>query len=268
MIRRVKKKEDDVIGPSTGVVKWVNRFFRLVLYPLIRPLWFFSFVIMVVIVVVVVPSYLGVEFTDIPRWYKQQIKRQYTRIEMTVDKKVVAPLVEKVEAGVKKISGEKRNVKAVLKEPGREDMVAYESPQVINRRAFEKAQEIPVDVKATLQVAEMKQANVVFKRNDGLELVYLDTPKKINGRVEVVNANNLRIDGEMFFLYGIYVDPKSDEGKKAERYLLKTIAGKYADCYVGAYSKEKIGTVICIYDGVNINQRLVELKYSKDVSLN
>ncbi len=266
MIKRLKRKDDDVIGPSTGVVKWVNRFFRFILYPLIRPLWFFSFVIMVVIVVVVVPSYLGVEFADIPRWYKQQIERQYTKIETKVSNEVVAPLVEKVESKVEKVSSKKVNVKAMSKEPGKRDLVAYESPQVINRRAFQKAQEVPVDVKATLQKA-MKET-VEFKRNDKLELVYLEIPKRINGRVEVVNANELRIGDDVFFLYGIYVNPTSDKGKEAERYLLKTIAGKYADCYVGAYSKDGTGTVICIYDGVNINQRLVDLKYSKDVSLN
>ena len=35
-----RSKSDDYIGPSTGVMKWVNKFFRFILFPFIHPLFF------------------------------------------------------------------------------------------------------------------------------------------------------------------------------------------------------------------------------------
>ena len=35
-----------------------------------------------------------------------------------------------------------------------------------------------------------------------------------------------------------------------------------------AYAADGTATAICVCDGININQKLVELGYSKDVSLN
>ena len=43
--------------------------------------------------------------------------------------------------------------------------------------------------------------------------------------------------------------------------------GKNVDCYIGAYAKSGQGTAICVIDGININQKLVDAGFSQNVSL-
>lgn len=276
MIRRVRKKEDDVIGPSKGLIKWINKFFRFVLYPFIHPMWFMSGVVILAICLVAVPSYFGVEFKDIPKWYGQKFTEQYQKAEMVVNNEVVEPLTDKVEDKFKEVlrqkmeefTGQGVNVKTAIKQPNKDHLVTYETPQIINRRAFQKAQEIPIDVEKTLQLVKENAKNITFKRVDNLGLTYLDEPIKVNGKIEVVNANELIINGERFFLYGIYTQPSSEKGQKALHYLMEKLNNQNADCYVGAYTRDGVGTVICMCQGANVNQNLVELGYSKNITLN
>ena len=283
MIRHSKRENDD-IGPSKGLMKWMNKLFRFVLYPFIHPMWFMSGVVILVIGFIAVPSYFGVEFKDISQWYKQKFAEQYQKAEMVVNKEVVEPLTDKVEGKIKKLAeqkfneftgqeiqgftGQGINVKTTVKQPNKDQLVTYESPQVVNRKAFQRAQEIPVDVEKTLQHANKTSPDVFFKRNDSLGLTYLNVPKKVNGKIMVVNANEIKINGERVFLYGIYAAPSSENGEKALQYLMGTINNKNTDCYIGAYTKDGIGTAICLWQGININQQLVDLKYSKNVTLN
>lgn len=268
MIMRSKKRNDDEIGPSRGLMKWVNRLFRLILYPFIHPWWFAGIVIAAVLAAVAVPIYFGVAVENIPNWYFAQFGKHYTKAEAVLVEKVVAPLKSTVEEKVQLLSGQGSKDTVIVKAPKKETLVDYNNLQAVNRRAFQKAQEIPVDVKKTLQASRKEKANVSFKRNENLELVYLEEPRRIDGVIEVVNANEIKIDGEMFFLYGIYASMASEQGKNAAKYLQDNVGGQAAECYVGAYTKGGIGTVICIYQGKNINQQLVDLGYSEDVSLN
>lgn len=267
MMMRAKRKDDD-IGPSKGAMKWINRFFRFILYPLIHPWWFVGGVIVVIVVLVAIPFYYGVGLTDIPAWYVGQFDKYYTKAETAITTKIIVPLKNGVEEQIKKATGMPSQNKIIMKTPKKEVLVDYENPQALNRKAFVKAQEIPVDVKKTLELGRAEQARVSFKRNDNLGLIYLESPRKIQGTAEVLNANEIKIGNEMFFLYGIYASMMSEKGPKAEKYLRDNIEGRNIECYIGAYTQAKIGTVICIYQGKNINQQLVDLGYSDDVSLN
>jgi len=162
-------------------------------------------------------------------------------------------------------------VKTVEKKPNKEDMVAYATPKSVNRRLFEQAQEVPVDIKATVKAAsisENDQTKVQFKQIKGLALSYLDTPENVVGRVTILNPNEIMINGTVMFLYGIYTSPSSAEGKEAMQYLKTNVDGKDISCWIGAYTQNKIPTVICFYNDISINQRLVDLKYAKNVGLN
>ena len=264
MLGKRRKKDDDIIGPSKGLMKWINRLFRFILYPFIHPVWFIIGVVVLAVAVISWPAYYGVEVAAMPNWYKQKFNHYYNKFEA----KIPAQILPKPEPDFGGMTGRGINVKALAPKPGKADIVTYETPQMVNRRAFQQAQEIPVDVAATLKQAEPEVQGPVFKRNDNLGLTYLEQPRKVSGKVTVINANELKIGNELFFLYGIYASPVSNEGIAAQHYLKQNIDGREADCFVGAYAADGTATAICIYEGLNINQRLVDLKYSRDVSLN
>jgi hypothetical protein len=293
-----KRREDDEIGPSKGIMKWLNRFLRFVLYPVMHPFKFFVILVVVIIVLVGVPSYLGVTFDNIGTWYGDKLEAGYEWAKAWSAEHLWSKVVqngssvsEDASLGQKTAVDETKTTKA--------DLVAYEAPKAYERRVFSQEQNEPVDVAATPeqepdtdtdtviapsittenapqdtgQVSENDRPArpakpIVFKRNDALDLAYLDEPQELRGVARVVNANELRIGHTYVLLYGIYVEPKSFLGRQAARYLELTFAGKEVYCQIGAYTSEKTATAICFCDGVNINQKLVDLAYSKDVSLN
>ena len=55
------------------------------------------------------------------------------------------------------------------------------------------------------------------KRN--LPLIYLDEPKEVIGVTKVYNANEIEVDGTYIFLYGIYVNPETELGLEAKKFL-------------------------------------------------
>lgn len=263
MLGRRKKRDDDSLELSGGM-KWVKRLLHVIFYPFIHPIWFVIGIVVVFVAAISWPAYNGIEVAAMPRWYKQQFNHYYQLLSEKAEQVLPQP-----ELGTGfEMSGRGINVKTVDRKPGKADMVTYETPQMVNRRVFQKAQDIPIDVAATLQRAQPEPEVPEFRRNDALGLVYLETPKKISGTIRVVNANELKIGNELFFLYGIYASPASNEGLAAMHYLQQNVDGKPADCYIGAYTTDGTATAICIYEGLNINQRLVDLKYSKNVSLN
>lgn len=259
-----RRKRDDVIGPSTGWIKWLTKFFRFILYPFIHPVWFVTGVVVAAVAIIGWPAYNGVDVSTMPQWYKQQFERYYQQGKQEI--KEVLPQ-NAVMPEISGMSGRGINVMTVDRKPGKAEMVTYETPQMVNRRAFQQAQDVPVDVAQTLQ-KQHNEGMPFFKRKEGLGLKYLDLPKKVTGRVKVVNANEVKIGDDVFFLYGIYAAPSTKEGLAALTYLQQNVDGRVIDCFVGAYTADNMPTAICVYSDININQRLVDLKYSKDVSLN
>ena len=83
--KKRRKRDEDVIGPSTGWVKWATRFFRFVLYPFIHPLWFLIGLVILAVVIVGVPSYHGVPFDGIPGWYGKHWNKYYSQIVSSFD---------------------------------------------------------------------------------------------------------------------------------------------------------------------------------------
>jgi len=265
-----KKREDDDLT-SKGFAKWANKFFRFVLFPFIHPVKFVVLLIVIAVVAFAVPFYYHVPFSEIPAWYHQIWNKYYQHTETAVKDNLFVPVKDKV-SDLQHSVGYDVTVKAVEKQPNKNDMVAYASPQSVNRKLFEQAQEIPVDIKATLdfEKQEMSQAvaRPVFKPIEGLGLSYLEQPTQQKGKVSVLNPNEVMINGTAMFLYGIYTVPSSSEGREATRYLKENIEGKEVECVIGAYTKDAMPTAICFYNGISINQRLIDLKFAKNVGLN
>lgn len=264
MFGRRKKRDEDKLELSGGM-KWLKRLLYIVFYPFIHPVWFVIMVAIVAVALISWPAYYGVKVAAMPQWYKQKFDHYYSLVSEETAKAL--PKTENILPN-SALGGKGINVKAIARKPGKAELVTYETPQMVNRRVFQQAQEVPVDVAATLEKARHEENVPVFKRNDALGLTYLEKPKKVTGVVQIVNANELRIGNEAFFLYGIYASPASNEGMAAMRYLQQNVEGHQADCFIGAYAADGTATAICIYDGINVNQRLVDLKYSKNVSLN
>lgn len=270
MFKRRKKAEDDVIGPSTGWIKWATKFFRFILYPFIHPLWFFIGLLVIVVALVAIPSYYGVQFGQIPQWYKLQVQKYYHKTETTIKDTIVNPLKDEALKKAKELTGNAVSVKTIERKPSKKEMVEYSNPKMANRKLFERAQEIPVDVAATINNANnFSRDNLFrFRRNDTIGLRYLEQPEDVKGVVEVVNANELRINGVLMFLYGIYVDALSAEGIAAQRFLQNEVEGKEVVCKIVAYTQDDAPTSICVFGNKSLNQQLVDLGYSMDVSLN
>lgn len=100
-----------------------------------------------------------------------------------------------------------------------------------------------------------------------LALVYVNEPKTISGPAIVANANELIINNETIFLFGIYVDPNISKGQEAKVFLDKTIGGRNVDCNIEAYTYQGIATGICNVGQTNLNKALVEKGMSKNVAL-
>jgi hypothetical protein len=108
---------------------------------------------------------------------------------------------------------------------------------------------------------------IKFTPNKNLNLIYVETPKKITGMMTVINANEVLVDSTEIFLYGIYTPLSSILATKAAAYMVDSYDGKQVDCYIGAYTQENKATAICIHEGKNINKDLVEQKLSQNINL-
>ena len=63
-----RSKSEDYIGPSKGAMKWVNNFFRFILFPFIHPLFFIMLLVVIGGMILGVHHFVGVAYKDIPMW--------------------------------------------------------------------------------------------------------------------------------------------------------------------------------------------------------
>ena len=257
---------------SKGFVKFLTRLFRFVFFPFIHPLVFVLLLVIIIGLLFAWPLYNGVKLADMSDWYYSKVGYYYELVKTNLfDKEDITNKV-----GFGKISGgieeNAINVKTIEKKPGKDEIIVYETPQMLNRKAFEAAQEVPVDVKKTFEhakkVAEPENSLFKFKRNDSLGLTYLENPIKVDGEAKVVNANEIKVGDRVLFLYGIYTHPASEGGKAAVEYMKQNVEGKIISCMIVAYTNAAVPTGLCVLDEVSLNQKLVELGYSNDVTLN
>lgn len=275
MVRR--HKSDDYIGPSTGVMKWANKFFRFILFPFIHPLVFVVLLAVLGGAVVGVHHFYGVAYKDIPLWVVNQNISFFDEVTNKYDIKFLKNITSKIDD----VKNESEKVLSDIKEVKQPDVKEKSSRKVvraIERKAFRKAQDIPIDVKATIK-SSYSNKNIVetqsskkdlfsnYKKNETLGLVYTKNPRVVKGEISILNVNEIVIGGEEMFLYGIYSEPKSENGIAGASYLKKLVKGKKAECRVVAFTQNAELTAICVVDGININHKMVDIGYSKNVSL-
>ena len=290
---------DDDIGPAKGIFKWLNKLARLVLFPLIHPWIFFGTLGVISAAVVLIPWLVyGIEFADMPAWYRQHMALWYQQA-----REHIAPLKDEAVTRYNKIMRSEVYKASQVNSKGRDDIEDYDiKPQgqrvvlgaegnsqdelktenvsdntdkeavaVVEMAAPQEEQTYPMredDNKLpTADEVQDEAEQVYFKRNDGLGLLYVDNSEKVSGRLIVINANEVMIGTKEMFLYGIYTTLGTENARKAGAYLMENFDGKNADCYIGAYTANNDATAICIVDGVKINHTLVDLGWAQNVSL-
>lgn len=279
------KERDDEIKPSTGVMKWVNKFFRFVLYPFIHPKAFGILVLLLVVLGLGVPYFIyGVKFADMPRWYKSMISEYYTKGQdklMPVKDKAISQYNKMLRGDVYKAATvdskkskdiEEYNVKPqgqrVMFAQSAENGAAEDKPMLQEAEKTITIEKNDNKENEPMVVSEPKsKPQVYFKRSDKLNLTYLDEPEKISGRYTVINANEALVGKQEVFLYGVYTQPRTDEANAAGSYLMDKFDGKQADCYIGAWTEQNVATAICFVDGVSINHALVDEGWAQNISL-
>ena len=257
MIKR--RRNDDYIGPSKGWAKFFHRLFLIVTFPLRRPWWF----LLILVLMFLAPTFNGVKPAEVHLWYWSKIKQFFVS---TTDK------AQKIFPSTVNVSTPKSATKP------QKVQVIDRHTKTSGRKMFERAKSAPVVVrtqinakiepkKSVVAIQEKNKSIVKSENKRNLKLKYLSEPKKVSGKAIIQNANELIINEEYVFLYGIYAEPNSENGIKAETYLRSETEGKTVECMINAYTYQNIATAICSASGVELNRELVNLGYSKNVAL-
>lgn len=248
--------------------------FLLITFPIRNPVIF----VPILMFAYLAPTFMGAKPTEVHLWYWNKIKVHSQHIGSTISEKTQAiiPDVNNFKIPLPDlgtvISKDSDNSQGL-------DMVDIQVPdtQNIRRQTFEKSKEVPSSIdalkKAQLQEAKIQETEDVENKipnkisKHKLPLIFVSEEEQIIGRGEVINANEIKINDKNYFLYGIYVDPKSTKGQEAKRYLTSIIDNNVIVCTLKAYTYQNVGTVICTINGENINWMLVNNGFSRNVAL-
>lgn len=271
------KNKNSEIGLSKGWMKWINKFFRFVLYPFIHPKTTI-FLLLIIATAVLVPLLVyKVEFKAIPDWYKELLEPGYQKVV-----EFITPYKDEAMQKYDPITDKSVKKASEAKNKKQSDIIEYDNQPQAPRATFQSDEaETPlepsnevvmpssVDVKHEAESpaasTDEEKPNIYFKRNNSLGLNYLETPEEINGRFTIINANEALIGSQAVFLYGIYTPaPKMQQ---ASKYMLDNYDGKKLKCYIGAYTSDNHATAICFDGEISINHDLVKQGFAQNVSL-
>ena len=261
------------------------KFFYALTWPIRKP-WI---VIAVLCVLYVAPITQGVAYNKIHVWYKEQILSLYAKI-MGQDFKFSDSGTQVGSRGIDKVVETPEYVvgESVAARRGAFGRVSGgDAPKAVDPFANEEVVSVVAD-RGNWVVAEAAQPPAADTRVDRapmvaepvkqvveqsvqgfrkLNLKYLDKPKEISGSVKIINANEIKVDDIEIFLYGIYVDPNTSQGVKAENLLREMVTDKKVVCSIIAYTFQDVATAKCFIGGKNINNALVDAGLSNNVAL-
>lgn len=279
----IRKKIDDIIAYNKGPMKWLNIFLRFVLYPLIRPKIFFGSIAAILIITIIIPKYVfNVEFSDMPTWQLEKIKqwsKQTYQYIIPTTKKIYNQPLSFIKSNDKSVQQNKsEDIVDYNIKPQKERIIfdvsiqntindSIETPSENSEPNIKNYNEVDIPSVPTKEQQISIDKEIKFTPNKNLNLIYVETPKKITGMMTVINANEVLVDSTEIFLYGIYTPLSSILATKAAAYMVDSYDGKQVDCYIGAYTQENKATAICIHEGKNINKDLVEQKLSQNINL-
>lgn len=262
-----------------GWGKFFHGLFLFITFPIRKPLIF----VPILMLGYLAPTFMGAKPTEVHLWYWNKIKSQTKTIGSTISEKTQEIIPDVDNFAISMPSLKSMGISSAEKEQKIVD-VPIPDMQKIRRQTFEKSKEAPntVDALRTAQLQEEKllqqenesvfnnketQQDIKSSQASKLPLVYVEKNEEISGTAEVLNANELKINGKSYFLHGIYVNPKSQDGINAKNLLKAIIAQNIIHCQVKAYTYKGKGTLICFVNGENINWLLVNRGYSRNVAL-
>ena len=295
-----RRENNDLI--LRGWSAFFHRLVMILLFPLRKPLIFFP----ILLILFLAPTFCGVKPAEVHAWYWGKIK-SYTasaflfvknetkkalpdnfqlKLPLSDDDTEVKGMDKLVDYPVEDVNA-KRKAMFERASGGMRQPVDIENNEV-QTEALSQEQELLAE-KALAKLAEQvlsqtqpeekvkaatdnleptkkeeKKETVVPKK---LPLIYLDEPKEVIGAVKIYNANELEVDGIYIFLYGIYVNPDTNEGVEAKQFLESYLKNQIVRCSIVAYTFQDVATGMCYVGGENINKLLVDKKFSKNVAL-
>ena len=280
----MRRKERERLSDGLRLKGWGKFFhglFLFITFPIRKPLIF----VPILMLAYLAPTFMGARPSEVHLWYWNKIKMHTQNMGNSISQKTqeMLPNVDKFKISMPDMSFlsdvEKEDNYAPKKEPYRPTREMFEvsksAPSVVNalERAKKQQAEKTQNKEENIVVASQNQTSKSNKvkpqkqSKNKLPLVYTDNQEQITGTAEVINANELRINGKRYFLHGIYVNPTTDKGRQAEEFLRRIIAQNKITCTIIAYTYQNVGTIICEVNGENINRLLVNRGYSKNVDL-
>lgn len=277
----MRKKERERLSDGLRLKGWGKFFhglFLFITFPIRKPLIF----VPILMFAYLAPTFMGARPSEVHLWYWNKIKMHTQNMGNSISQKTqeMMPNVDSFKISMPTL----KSIGTNSKEDKTEELAEAPTPstQEIRRQIFEKSKEIPNTVDA-LRTAQLQEERMRLRRKTSsprenmrafkeetpkkLPLVFVNNKEQINDTAEVINANELKINGKTYFLHGIYVDPKSPKGLEAKNFLKSVIAQNIIQCQVKAYTYQGVGTLICSVNGENINWLLVNRGYSKNVAL-
>lgn len=280
----MKRRDNDRIE-LTGFPKYLHKFVKIITFPFRKPAIFIPLLILAYLI----PTFIGAKPAEVHLWYWQKISGLFSSVKDSVQdtgKNIIPDAVKDLgKQTLNTFRGKDGNAGKVVNLP-------ENSPQAIRRQMFERAQNTaPKAVDIMQQPNDIQVAQIISQEDSSgaadpkpaektvlpekakekakkkLDLIYLVTPQEFTGEATVRNANELIIDGNNIFLFGIYVDPSSPKGIEGKAYLKKLIQGAPVKCIAEAYTKQGYATAFCFAGGKNLNYEMVDSGYSKDVAL-
>ena len=277
----LKKKKDEDLKKIGGFVGFLHKIVMFLTYPFRKPLRFLLFLAFIGAIVYCVPVYYyKVEPRNVQDWYKGLFDTVKEQVVLPQNLKGTDTLVEVEQQPTAKDVRRQMFLKASGNSPQTVDVLAKESQDVVDikdiRRAGEEAEafKLPVaEVTKPVEVVEPEEEEVdeEFDYNkyygEYSNLDYLNEPITVSGEAIVHNANEMTVDGNYVFLYGIYANPKDGRGVRGKVYLKNFVQSEIVHCDILAYTKgEAVATAECYVGDVDINRLMVEKGFSDRVS--
>lgn len=264
-----RRERDDYIGPSTGLMKWANKFFRFVLFPFIHPLFFIILLVVLGGSIVGIHHFANIGYREIPSWIITKNVNAWNNLVQKFDK----DFMFSVSDNINKISSKVEDVAENIKSADIKSSTNNKIIRAVDRKAFKKVQNESVKVEITGEGKSIEDRKInskslfYFEHDNTSGLTYRKEPRIVKGSASVVNVNEININGENMLLYGIYSLPESQKGKNGALFLQNMIEGKEIECHIVAFTQNAELTAMCAVDGISINHKMVDLGYSKNINL-
>ena len=286
----------DEITPRKGLLGFIHKMVMVLLWPLRKP----YIAIPLFILMYLIPTFIGARPNEVHIWYYNKIKGFFTPVGKQIVNKSkelaqnapfeIPSLSELKDKVMPKSDSDTSQANPKLEE--------YNKEQEIRRKTFDKAKQAqspysidimsqpdqpnapkfetkpkateattPTDVEQSPSQSEPADTSIAKAKQRKLDLIYLETPQEIIGEAHVVSANEIIINGNDIFLFGIYVDPNSRNGNIGKDFLKDFIGEDPVKCIIEAYTKQGIATGMCYVRQISINHTMVNNGISQDVAL-